>query len=110
MRGSFPGHAVTVVAMAEDQNKGRKVFLLAQSFLPAQDIHVLKNRNDKTLSPWYDLNFEKTLEAPEWTFNTKLKGGIVKPDSKHHCLTLQAIGLTPKFCAAKQHSMGDYFF
>ena len=79
--------------------------------MPAQDIHVLKNRNDKTLSRWYDLNFEKTLETPEWTFsNTELKGGIVKPDSKHHCLTSQAIGLTPKFCAAKQHSMGNYFF
>lgn len=71
----FPGHAVIVVDMAEDQNNGRKVFLLAQSFMPAQDIHVLKNPNDKTLSPQYDLNFGKILETPEWTFsNTELKG------------------------------------
>lgn len=65
----FPGHAVMVVDMAENKKNGKKVFLLAQSFMPAQDIHVLKNPNDAGLSPWYDLDFGRTLQTPEWRFN-----------------------------------------
>jgi hypothetical protein len=64
----FPGHAVIVVDMAEDKQNGKKVFLLAQSFMPAQDIHVLKNPNNGGLSPWYALDFGKTLQTPEWRF------------------------------------------
>lgn len=65
----FPGHAVIVVDMAENKQSGKKVFLLAQSFMPAQDIHVLKNPNDAGLSPWYDLGFWRNLQTPEWRFN-----------------------------------------
>jgi hypothetical protein len=70
----FPGHAVIVVDMAENKENGEKVFLLAQSFMPAQDIHVLKNPNNAGLSPWYDLEFGRTLRTPEWRFkDTDLK-------------------------------------
>lgn len=69
IEGGFPGHAVIVVDMAENKQNGKKVFLLAQSFMPAQDIHVLKNPNDAGLSPWYDLDFGRTLRTPEWRFN-----------------------------------------
>jgi hypothetical protein len=64
----FPGHAVIVVDMAEDKQNGKRVFLLAQSFMPAQDIHVLKNPNNAGLSPWYALDFGRTLRTPEWWF------------------------------------------
>lgn len=74
IQGGFPGHAVIVVDMAEDPAVGKKVFLLAQSYMPAQDIHVLKNPNDAGLSPWYGLGFGPTLQTPEWTFkSTDLK-------------------------------------
>ena len=70
----FPGHAVIVVDMAENKQNGKKVFLLAQSFMPAQDIHVLKNPDNTRLSPWYDLKFGRSLRTPEWTFKgTDLK-------------------------------------
>jgi hypothetical protein len=68
IEGGFPGHAVIVVDMAENKENGEKVFLLAQSFMPAQDIHVLKNPNNAGLSPWYDLDFGRTLRTPEWRF------------------------------------------
>jgi hypothetical protein len=68
IEGGFPGHAVIVVDMAENKQNGKKVFLLAQSFMPAQDIHVLKNPNNAGLSPWYDLALGKTLRTPEWRF------------------------------------------
>jgi len=68
IKGGFPGHAVLVVDMACDPRTGRKVFLLAQSYMPAQDIHVLKNPKEAKLSPWYDVEFGAVLYTPEWTF------------------------------------------
>jgi hypothetical protein len=67
--GNFPGHAVIVVDMAVNKKTGEKVFMIAQSYMPAQDIHILKNPNNKMLGPWYPLNFGESLITPEWTFS-----------------------------------------
>jgi len=69
IRAGSPGHAIIVVDMACDPQSGRRVFLLAQSFMPAQDVHLLKNPQDSRLSPWYDIGFGSVLATPEWTFN-----------------------------------------
>ena len=68
IRGGFPGHAVLVADMVENPKTGEKRFLLLQSYMPAQDIHVLKNPRDASGSPWYPLNFDGDLLTPEWTF------------------------------------------
>lgn len=68
IQGGFPGHAVIVVDMAINKNSGKKIFMLAQSYMPAQDIHVLRNPNNMELSPWYDLDFGEQLITPEWKF------------------------------------------
>ncbi len=67
IKGGFPGHAVIVVDAAR-RGDGRKVFLLAQSYMPAQEVHLLKNPADPALSPWYSADFTGELETPEWTF------------------------------------------
>jgi len=73
IRGAAPGygHAVIVVDMAADPRTGKKIFLLAQSYTPAQDIHLLVNPSDPRLSPWYALDFGDKLYTPEWTFTAK---------------------------------------
>ncbi len=68
VKGGFPGHAVIVVDMAKNRTTGKTVFLLAQSYMPAQDMHILKNPKDGTLSPWYDMDFGSILYTPEWIF------------------------------------------
>lgn len=68
IKGGFPGHAVIVVDMAVNKENGKKVFLLAQSYMPAQDIHILKNPAKNDSDPWYNLDFGKELKTPEWTF------------------------------------------
>ncbi len=65
--GGSPGHAVIVVDVAENK-KGKKVFLIAQSYMPAQETQILKNNNDATLSPWYSAEITNKLFTPEWTF------------------------------------------
>lgn len=69
IQGGFPGHAVIVVDVAENEATSKRVFLLAQSFMPAQDIHILKNPSDADLSPWYPLDFGDSLRTPEWDFS-----------------------------------------
>lgn len=66
--GGSPGHAVIVVDMVENQQTGEKLFLLAQSYMPAQEIHILKNPTNEVLSPWYSLDFGEELITPEWKF------------------------------------------
>ena len=68
IRGGSPGHAAIVVDLAVDRRSGHKVFLIAQSYMPAQDFHILRNPNDPDRSPWYRLDFGATLRTPEWTF------------------------------------------
>ncbi|MGB2578258.1 hypothetical protein AAIR98_000177 [Elusimicrobium simillimum] len=60
------GHAVIVVDMAQNK-EGKKVYMLAQSYMPAQETQVLFNPMNVKLSPWYDLN-GKTIVTPEWVF------------------------------------------
>jgi hypothetical protein len=63
-----PGHAIIVLDVARDTISNQPIFLLAQSYMPAQDIHLLKNPNDPQLSPWYRLPAGDTLHTPEWDF------------------------------------------
>jgi hypothetical protein len=65
--GGSPGHAVIVIDMAENESTGKKKFMLAQSYMPAQELQVLQNPSEEN-SPWYDLDFEGDLVTPEWTF------------------------------------------
>ncbi len=65
------GHAVTVMDVAINPTTNKKIFLLSQSYMPAQDIHILINPNDNVLSPWYSTDFDNTFQTPEWTFNKK---------------------------------------
>ncbi len=62
------GHAVIVMDVAKNE-KGNRLFLLAQSYMPAQEIHVLKNPTSATISPWYEAK-EGSIETPEWTFDS----------------------------------------
>jgi hypothetical protein len=65
--GGSPGHAVIVVDMAVN-SLGEKIFLLAQSYMPAQQTQLLINPMDDDISPWYSLKGKEKLITPEWTF------------------------------------------
>jgi hypothetical protein len=65
--GGSPGHAIIVVDMAVNVDN-EKVFILAQSYMPAQQTQILINPMDETISPWYSLKSKEKLVTPEWTF------------------------------------------
>ena len=66
IQGGSPGHAVIVVDMAENPATGEKLYLLAQSYMPAQDIQVLENPKERDKSLWYTLKGEGSILTPEW--------------------------------------------
>lgn len=66
VQGGFPGHAVLVLDLAVDDRGGR-YFLLGQSYMPAQQFHVLTNPGDPALSPWYRADaLASGVMTPEW--------------------------------------------
>lgn len=70
IQGGSPGHAVLVMDLAKNDT-GKTLVLLAQSYMPAQDIHLLRNNNNAALSPWYEVDpATKEIRTPEWTFNS----------------------------------------
>ena len=79
IHGGSPGHAMLVIDVAEDA-QGHRIYLLAQSYMPAQDIHIVKNPTEPARSPWYRADQTGTiLETPEYIFTTsELRGWPVK--------------------------------
>ena len=73
IHGGSPGHAVIVVDVAKHKITGKRIFMIAQSYMPAQNIQLLVNYDSEN-SPWYDLSKTDKLYSPEWTFaKTELK-------------------------------------
>jgi hypothetical protein len=68
MKGKPYGHAVTVVNMAQD-SLGNKQFMIAQSYMPAQETQILINPNRSSNNPWYPLK-KGVISTPEWQFNS----------------------------------------
>ncbi len=70
IQGGRPGHAVIVVDVSINKETNEKLFLLAQSYMPAQETQILKNPNNSAISPWYNAGFNGELSLPEWTFRS----------------------------------------
>ncbi len=68
IRGGSPGHAVVVVDVAADAAGTRRAFILAQGFMPAQQMHILRNPASGDGSPWYEAKPGAALVTPEYTF------------------------------------------
>lgn len=66
--GNPYGHAVIVVDVCQAAD-GRRKYMLAQSYMPAQEIQILYNTLKDGV--WYDQYNEGEIETPEWRFTCK---------------------------------------
>jgi hypothetical protein len=73
IHGGAPGHAMLVLDVAADA-KGRHFALLAQSYMPAQQMHVVRNAEQPALGNWYEWGAGSYLRTPEWTFAWEERG------------------------------------
>lgn len=70
LKGGSPGHIVMVVDVCKSQ-EGKKAFLLAQGYMPAQEFHIVKNPLHED-DPWYyedEMIFP--LKTAEYTFSNE---------------------------------------
>ncbi len=72
IQGGSPGHAVIVTDIAVNKETGEKIMMLAQSYMPSQELHILKSIS--FISPWYKVEDAKLI-TPEWLFE---KGSLKK--------------------------------
>lgn len=69
IHGGAPGHAVLVVDVAENPATHQKYMLLAQSHMPTQSIHVLRNGAGAQQGAWFAVTpDDKVVSTPEWEF------------------------------------------
>ena len=62
-----PGHAIIAVDVAERESDGARVAMFAQSFMPAQSIHVLRG---PMAGAWYPISGSAEIDTPDWRFAT----------------------------------------
>lgn len=67
VKAGAPGHAMIVVDVAQNE-AGDKIYLLAQGYMPAQDIHIVMNPTSSTLTPWFSATTDTNIVTPGWTF------------------------------------------
>ncbi|MEL6969122.1 MAG: DUF4846 domain-containing protein [Bacteroidota bacterium] len=70
VQGGSPGHAVIVVDLVRSESSDEVLVLLAQSYMSAQDIHVLKN--PRRADSWYLISKNTdVIRTPGWTFSAR---------------------------------------
>lgn len=70
IHGGSPGHAAIILDLAEN-TAGERIVLIANSYMPAQSIHIVRNMQDETLSPWIKVDGRSTVVLPQWSFGAK---------------------------------------
>ena len=66
LKGGSPGHVVMIVDVCTNR-EGKKAFLIAQGYMPAQEFHLLKNPSHD--DPWYyEDEIKYPFETPDYTF------------------------------------------
>ncbi len=69
IRGGSPGHIVIICDEAIN-TKGEKLYLLFQGNTPAQSVHLVKNLEDASISPWYKLEKDAVIPVSNYTFES----------------------------------------
>ncbi|RKI42270.1 hypothetical protein D7V86_06770 [bacterium D16-51] len=67
IKGASPGHVVMVVDVCKDKD-GKKAFLLAQGYMPAQEFQLLKNPLHQEDLWYYQEEIGDTFQTPEYSF------------------------------------------
>ena len=67
IKGGSPGHAAIVMDVVQNA-KGEKMVMLANGYMPAQDMHVVRNLDSDEDSPWIGVKDKGVVRLPEWTF------------------------------------------
>lgn len=76
LKGGSPGHVVMIVDVCENKS-GKRAFLLAQGYMPAQEFHILKNPLHDGDCWYYEEEIAYPLRTPEYVFD---EHSLCRPD------------------------------
>ncbi len=68
VRGGGVGQIVMIIDMAESEDTGEKIFMLAQSSIETKETSILLNPRDPDISPWYSQDIAEGLVTPMGKF------------------------------------------
>lgn len=68
LKGGSPGHVVMIIDVCENET-GKRAFLLAQGYMPAQEFHILKNPLHEEDCWYYEEEITYPLRTPEYIFD-----------------------------------------
>ncbi|WP_097046621.1 DUF4846 domain-containing protein [Flagellimonas pacifica] len=69
IKGGSPGHIVMICDEAINAD-GEKLYLLFQGNTPAQSVHLVKNLEETSISPWYTLKKDAVIPVSNYTFDS----------------------------------------
>ena len=69
IKGGSPGHIVMICDEIVNGN-GEKLYLLFQGNTPAQNVHLVKNLEEPSISPWYKLEKDVVIPVSNYTFQS----------------------------------------
>ena len=55
------GHAIMVADVAQNPNTGSKAIMLVEGIIPARSIHIMRNLEDTSSSPWFVIDEESDV-------------------------------------------------
>ena len=55
------GHAIMVADVAQNPSSGSKAIMLVEGIIPARSIHIMRNLEDTSFSPWFFINEESDV-------------------------------------------------
>ena len=64
-----PGHIIMIVDKIKNP-EGKTRYILAQGNTPAQSVHMVKNLEDASMSPWYQLDDDAVIPVSNYTFGS----------------------------------------
>lgn len=70
IHGGSPGHAAIILDRVENA-AGEKMVLIANGYMPAQSIHIVRNIHDQAMSPWIKIDGQSDIALPEWRFGAR---------------------------------------
>ncbi len=71
VKAGSPGHAMMVADVAVNPATKEKIYLLIQSYMPSEDIHVVMNPSNAQLGPWFKVDTGKDIRTPGYHFEKK---------------------------------------
>lgn len=69
LKAGSPGHVMLVADVAYNPKTKEKIYLLLQSYMPSEEIHIVTNALNSKMGPWQNIDTNQTIKTWGYTFS-----------------------------------------